>query len=437
MDEAFHSRLNKRVADTSLTLSGVDGVWARRGWMATTGLLALALVLHALASFGGSRSAVEGLNRGQADLLGATFREMLAASNGMSDSAVVARFLRANESRGLRYVALAPDGAHAGTAVPGTVPGTTSQSIPLHRQPESGRIPLVAVGGRLRAYFPGPFQMATPSGERYLVIEFQPTASMRLMQSARQSLVIGITAAVVLFLAAWLFLRTSVRYDETRLWLEHQRHLTLLGEMSAVLAHEIRNPLASLKGHAQLAAERLADGSREKACIGHVIDGANRLDALTSDLLSFARTGPADIGPVDPVELMRMAVRDVFGDEPIVIDAAGAPTEWQLDSGRMRQALVNLLDNARQNSPPGVNPVAHVAQRASRLVFEVRDFGPGLPPGREARIFDAFFTTRTNGTGLGLAVASRVAGLHDGEISASNNPGGGAVFHLRIPNHRS
>ena len=132
-----------------------------------------------------------------------------------------------------------------------------------------------------------------------------------------------------------------------------------------------------------------------------------------------------------------MAVRDVFGDDPIVVDTVGAPTAWQLDSGRMRQALVNLLDNARQNSPPGINPVTQVAQRADQLVFEVRDFGPGLPAGREARIFDAFFTTRTNGTGLGLAVASRVAELHGGKISASNNPAGGAVFQLCIPNHRT
>jgi two-component system sensor histidine kinase HydH len=267
-----------------------------------------------------------------------------------------------------------------------------------------------------------------------MVIEFQPIAAARVMRSARRNLALAIIVAVVLFLAAWLFLRTSVRYDTTRLRLAQQRHLALLGEMSAVLAHEIRNPLAALKGHAQLAAERLAEGSREKTCIDYVIESANRLDVLTSDLLNFARTGPAELAPTDPGELMQTAVRDVFGDAPMAVDCELAPELWQLDAGRVRQALINLLDNARQSSPPDVFPNASVEQRSNQLVMEVRDFGPGLPTGNEARVFDAFFTTRTNGTGLGLAVASRVAEMHGGTISARNHPEGGAVFQIVIPN---
>jgi two-component system, NtrC family, sensor histidine kinase HydH len=433
MRDIFHSQTAGQSTDGVFAPSAFGERWARRGLMATTALLAIALVLHALASFGGSRRAVEGLNRGQADLLGATFREMLAVGGDPSDSLAVVHFLEDNESHGLRYAALMPSGVHAGTSATQVVTGAP----PLAQRSGSGRMPLIAVGDRLRAYFPGPFHTSTPASQSYMVIEFEPTASMRLMQSARQSLVIGVTTAVVLFLAAWLFLRTSMRYDETRLRLEQQRHLTHLGEMSAVLAHEIRNPLASLKGHAQLVAEKLADGSREKTCIEYVIDSANRLDALTSDLLSFARTGPIEICTANPVDLAQVAVRDVFGDESIVVNAAHAPVEWRLDVARVRQALVNLLGNARQSSPPGINPVVQIAERSGRLVFEVRDFGPGIPAGGETRIFDAFFTTRTNGTGLGLAVARRVAEMHGGEISAGNNSEGGAVFRLSIPNHRS
>jgi two-component system sensor histidine kinase HydH len=268
------------------------------------------------------------------------------------------------------------------------------------------------------------------------MLEFVPTAASRLMQSARRSLVLALAAAIVLSLAGWIFLRTSIRYEATRLRLEQQRHLALLGEMSAVLAHEIRNPLAALKGHAQLAVERVPVDSREHTCIEYVIEGAERLEALASDLLNFSRSGMADLAPADPVELMHVAACDVFGDDPVAIDDAGAPAQWIFDSSRVRQALVNLFDNARQCSPPGVAPHARVAQRADRLIFEIRDFGPGLPTGKEARIFDPFFTTRTNGTGLGLAVASRVAEMHGGEISAGNHADGGAVFRLAIPNSR-
>jgi len=406
------------------------GRWARRGWMATTALLALALVVNALLSFAGSRRAVEGLNRGQADLLGATLREMLAARGELSDSAVVAHFLADNEQRGLRYVALTGEGIFAGDAISGSLAAPPAPP----RDSVFERMPLVAMHDRLRAFFPGPFRSTSATqSPSYMVIDFQPTAATRLMQSARRALVLAIASAFVLSLAAIVFLRTSVRYEEARLRLEQQRHLALLGEMSAVLAHEIRNPLAALKGHAQLAVERLANGTREKTCIGYVIENSERLEALTSDLLSFARSAPANVLPTDPVELMRTAARDVFTDDTAIVHTSGVLAQWPLDEARVRQALVNVLDNARQNSPQGMTPELRVMQRADQLVFEVRDFGVGPPAGRESRIFDPFFTTRANGTGLGLALASRVAEMHGGKITAANHHDAGAVFRLTIP----
>jgi two-component system, NtrC family, sensor histidine kinase HydH len=433
MDDTLRAQADVSMHTTDLSPSAfapaTAGRWARRGWMATTALLAIALVLNAVTSYIGSRRAVDGLNRGQADFLGGALREHLAVRGTLSDSEVAERFLAANESRGLRYVALAHDSAHAGTSAIGDIGAT-----PPPRDSASGRIPLLAVGNRLRAYVAT--SMPASSAASYMVIEFQPTAAARLMHSARRALLLAITGAVVLSFAGLVFSRTSLRYEETRLRLEQQRHLALLGEMSAVLAHEIRNPLASLKGHAQLAVERVPCGSRERTCIEYVIESAVRLETLTSDLLSFARSGPAELTAVDPVELMRSAARDVFGDDVVDVDDVSAPAQWLLDVGRVRQAVVNLLDNARQISPPGAPPSLRVAQRADHLVFEVRDFGPGLPAGREARIFDAFFTTRANGTGLGLAIASRVAESHGGEITAANHADGGAVFRLIIPNLR-
>ena len=197
-------------ADHASTLT--YGRWARRGWMATTALLALALMLNALINFSGSRRAMEGLNRGQADLLGATLREMLAARGALSDSAVVARFLATNRQHGLRYVALTGEGVYAGvSAEPLAAPPTASRDSGFER------MPLVAVNDGLRAFFPGPFRTANNSqSPSYMVIDFQPIAAARLMQNARRSLVLAIASALVLSLAAIIFLRTSIRYDEAR-----------------------------------------------------------------------------------------------------------------------------------------------------------------------------------------------------------------------------
>jgi two-component system sensor histidine kinase HydH len=202
--------------------------------------------------------------------------------------------------------------------------------------------------------------------------------------------------------------------------------------MSAVLAHEIRNPLASLKGNAQLLAERLPDGSREKSRAERVVSEATRLEALTSDLLDFARSGPLETAAVDPVELVRTAADDVAADGFDIL-AGSVPERWPMDATRIRQALVNVLQNAKQASPSGPRPTVAIATSHEGLEIAVRDFGPGLPAGGEARIFDPFFTTRTNGTGLGLAVARRIAEMHGGRVEASNHPEGGAVFRIVLP----
>jgi two-component system sensor histidine kinase HydH len=202
--------------------------------------------------------------------------------------------------------------------------------------------------------------------------------------------------------------------------------------MSAVMAHEIRNPLASLKGHAQLLAERLPADSRERARAERVVGEASRLEGLTSDLLDFARSGPLEVKAADPLEVLRLSMCDV-AEDGFEVDAKEAPPTWTFDAGRVRQALVNVLQNARQASPVDRSPHVRVFERDGSLVYEVRDHGPGLPEGSETRIFDPFFTTRTNGTGLGLAVARRVAEMHGGRIEAHTHAEGGAVFRITLP----
>jgi two-component system, NtrC family, sensor histidine kinase HydH len=201
--------------------------------------------------------------------------------------------------------------------------------------------------------------------------------------------------------------------------------------MSAVLAHEIKNPLASLKGNAQLLARMLPDGDKPRSKADRVVDEAIRLEQLTNDLLQFVRTGTIHRALVDPGALVAGAVAGIAGAaEQVTIDAAGAPAEWSLDAGRFRQVVINLVDNAVTAGGP-----VTVAVRRDRgqLIVEVADRGPGVADDDRDKIFEPFFTGKTQGTGLGLAIVRRVVELHGGTIAVHPNPGGGAMFRAEIP----
>jgi two-component system sensor histidine kinase HydH len=201
--------------------------------------------------------------------------------------------------------------------------------------------------------------------------------------------------------------------------------------MSAVLAHEIRNPLASLKGNAQLLSRRLGQGSPESRKAELVVTEAERLEILTTDLLDFVRSGTMNIQFTDPVELVARCVRDVAPDG-VVLHTERAPRRWPLDAPRIRQALENLLRNAIQASPAGASPIVSVGREGRNLVLAVQDAGGGIRPGDEERVFAPFFTTKLSGTGLGLAIARRIAEAHAGTIVATNREGG-ALFRLILP----
>ncbi len=422
---------------------------ARLGWLVPTLALAAALVAGSWANYRAVRAAVAPLNRGQVQLISAALREEFHPWNAV-DAAALRRFLDANAATGVRYVALYDPGLpvlSAGEPADGGAPGGGDS---LAGAPEL----LVDLGGRLRATLPRPprgarTQQGGPGGpggvrgeggppgpdrgpQSYTLVEFEPVVASALVSRARSSLALACAGAAILTLAALVFWRSSARYERARLRLEEQKRLTQLGEMSAVMAHEIRNPLASLKGNAQLLAERLEEGTRERRRADRVVGEATRLEALTADLLDFARTGPIDRRPADPAALLRAAADEATGGAAEV-DAGAAPERWPLDAARIRQALVNLLRNAAQVTPAGRPPVARVAREGGGLVFTVRDFGPGLAAGERERIFDPFYTTRTTGTGLGLPVARRVAEMHGGTLDADNHPDGGAVFRIVLP----
>jgi signal transduction histidine kinase len=166
---------------------------------------------------------------------------------------------------------------------------------------------------------------------------------------------------------------------------------------------------------------------------------AVRLEQLTNDLLEFARSGAIRVGPANPGELLQRAAR-ATDPARVEVDTAGAPDTVELDGARIEQVLINLIDNALQVTPPGRKVQVAANAHGDGLILTVRDHGPGVAPADRARIFEPFHTTKTRGTGLGLAVASRIVELHGGRIDVmdaaqSGADGGGALFRVFLPHH--
>jgi len=265
---------------------------------------------------------------------------------------------------------------------------------------------------------------------QWIALELEPVEADALRSSSRRTLAIAAIGALTLLGVAIAVTRRELRRSADEAGREREKRLASLGEMSAVLAHEIRNPLASLKGNAQLLAAMLPQGEKVRAKADRVVDEAVRLEKLMQDLLAFVRTGQIARAPTSPAQIAREAAGAVAQPDAVTVDDRAAPPMWSLDAGRLREVLVNLVDNAVAAGPP---VWVRVAVEQGRLVFEVIDRGPGVPAADRDKIFEPFFTGKTRGTGLGLAIAKRLVELHHGTIAVGDVQGGGARFRIEIP----
>ncbi|HET7501206.1 MAG TPA: HAMP domain-containing sensor histidine kinase [Kofleriaceae bacterium] len=397
---------------------------------------------------------------GQADAVEQAVRADLADLDGLPSSTDLGAILHERRDEGLRYLAMVEGPAR--DSAPGSPPWQAAPGAPRDRSARAYRdVPLeivasagVAVGtgsanilargraagckiddvgGRMRMELRSLRRLKAGGRAPRFVIEVEPVQANQLRDAATLTLGVGGLAAAALLGVAFVLIRREARRQADAQARERERRLASLGEMSAVLAHEIKNPLASLKGNAQLLARMLPGGDKPRAKADRVVDEAMRLEQLTNDLLQFVRTGTITRTAIDPGELVREAAATVAGEpdpSSIAIDTRQAPPRWSLDGGRIRQVVINLLSNAVAAGPPVTLTV-----RAERglLVIEVADHGPGVAEEDRDRIFEPFFTGKTQGTGLGLAIVRRVVELHHGTIAVYPTPGGGALFRAEIP----
>jgi PAS domain S-box-containing protein len=219
--------------------------------------------------------------------------------------------------------------------------------------------------------------------------------------------------------------------------LVQRERLAALGELAAVVAHEVRNPLGVIFNSLG-SLRRLLRPTGDAAMLLEIVgEEADRLNRIVSDLLGFARPADPIVRPEPLGRLVDDAVAAALAKHPgaVTVERAveGGLPPVPVDAGLVRQAVVNLVENAMQAMPGGGRVATRVASDRDAAWIEIEDDGPGVPEEIRDRIFEPFFTTRASGTGLGLAVVWRIMELHGGEVRLRAGAGGGATFALRFP----
>jgi PAS domain S-box-containing protein len=217
--------------------------------------------------------------------------------------------------------------------------------------------------------------------------------------------------------------------------LVEQSALAQLGQLAAVVAHEVRNPLAGVRGTLQVLRDRLGPGDDDRPVMDAMIARIDVLNSKVGDILRFARPRSPVLEAVDLRAVLRDAVASAQAasgpNHPGI--AVPATTAWvRADREMLRDVLLNLLMNACQAGATSAVEV-HVGEAEGSCTVDIADRGVGLGEGDPERLFEAFHTTKKSGTGLGLAIVRRLMALQGGTITLLPRPGGGAIARVRLP----
>ncbi len=225
---------------------------------------------------------------------------------------------------------------------------------------------------------------------------------------------------------------------QTEEQLRRADRLSALGELSAGMAHEIRNPLGSIKGAVEILKDDYSPDEAKYEFIGILLKETDRLNRIVQEFLGFARPKLPEFQQADINE----AVESVLTLTAQEARKAGVTVEKKLDSsigkrsvdaGMLKQAFLNLILNAIQAMPQGGTLAVESALIDRTIVVKVSDTGTGIPEENRKKLFSPFFTTKKNGTGLGLAITYRIIENHRGSIDVASDPGKGTTFTVRIP----
>ncbi len=216
------------------------------------------------------------------------------------------------------------------------------------------------------------------------------------------------------------------------------QRLAAIGRLAAGVAHEIRNPLSSIKGFATYFREKCHDLPESRATADIMIQEVERLNRVIGQLLDFARPDNVLKRPVDIHELLQDSIRMVQQDSErkgIKVELSSQHLEVPLDPDRVKQALLNLYLNALDAMDPGgtLRVKSSFDEKKGELAIMVSDTGQGIRPQDLPHIFDPYFTTKSSGTGLGLSIVLKIAEAHGGKINVESHQGEGTTVTLVFP----
>jgi len=227
--------------------------------------------------------------------------------------------------------------------------------------------------------------------------------------------------------------------QEAEATVRRTERLAALGQLSAGLAHEIRNPLSTIKGSAEMLLKNVdANGAVAHELAGFISSEVDRTNALVTRFLDFARPLSLRLEKAEIGEVIDEAVAEVEQHSPpldVSIYKNYSPDipPLLLDRQLIERVLYNLLLNAAQASPPQGSVTVKTRQVGDTVEIDVIDRGAGIAPKDRESIFNPFFTTKSSGVGLGLAIVSKIVDEHSGQITVESEPGAGSVFRVFLP----
>jgi two-component system sensor histidine kinase HydH len=227
--------------------------------------------------------------------------------------------------------------------------------------------------------------------------------------------------------------RADVLQDEVRI----KERLAALGEMSAGIAHEIRNPLGAIAGFTELLGRRVTDPAA-KELTQEILEEVKNLNRIVTQFLTFVREPHLTVEPTDVATLTRSAVESVMmnGDRHDIRLETRFPETLPVvpvDADLLKQSLMNLIQNGIEAMPQGGVLSVRLEVKEPWLLIAIADSGHGIDQTHRDRLFDPFFTTKREGTGLGLAITHRIIQAHGGKIDVDSRPGRGSCFTVWLP----
>jgi two-component system sensor histidine kinase HydH len=254
----------------------------------------------------------------------------------------------------------------------------------------------------------------------------------------------GMAVLLALLAVGWILgvvlYRFAIREERHQLEMARRERLAQMGEMGAMLAHEIRNPLAGIKGYAQVIGKKPLD-ARNAGFAERIVAEVLRLENLVSELLAYAGSGSFAMTYIDLAGMIAHTValvrHEAEQQHVTVLSECREGLRLMGNRDRLEQVLLNLAKNALQAMPEGGSLRLTADASGKGVILSVSDSGHGISPEHMERLFEPFFTTKARGTGLGLALCKKIVEEHNGKISVDSIVGQGTSVSLSLPAARS